>query len=64
MSEWQPISDEAKKLGPIVLTDGGYFIVGFWQEGRGWTAGWSVNGMSVLLELQPTHWMHLPEKPS
>lgn len=62
-ADWKPIDDEAKKKGPIVLTNGGYFIIGFWQTDR-WMTGYNAGSMRVQIDLEPTHWDDLPEGPS
>lgn len=58
---WRSI-ESAPKHGLIVLTDGGYWIVGFWHHDR-WTAGWNCNDMQVSIHLTPTHWRPMPEGP-
>ena len=58
---WRPI-ECAPKDGLIVLTDGGYWIAGFWHYGK-WSAGWNCNDVQVSIYLTPTHWRPLPEGP-
>lgn len=58
---WRPI-ESAPKHGLIVLTDGGYWIAGFWCRVR-WMAGFNSEGMQVTIHLTPTHWQPLPEGP-
>ena len=46
---WRPI-ESAPKHEVIVLTDGGYYIAGFWNR-------------VMALHLSPTHWRPLPKGP-
>ena len=63
IANWKPISDKAKKKGPVVLTDGGYFVVGFWNMNK-WMAGWNFGDAGMVhVYLEPTHWDNLPKGP-
>ena len=61
MSTWQPI-ETAPKNDVIIVTDGGYYIMAFWQSGE-WIAGFVSDTVSLTIKLHPTHWMPLPEPP-
>lgn len=60
---WTKIEEADKKAGPVVLTDGGFYVTGFWQEGLGWMAGWNTDQMHVRIILHPTHFRPLPDGP-
>lgn len=60
---WRPI-ETAPKLDVITLTDGGYQVSGFWQNGRGWMSGWTEGDLIMQMVLRPTHWRPLPKPPS
>lgn len=60
---WRPI-ECAPKNDCIVLTDGGYLFVGFWQGGRGcWMTGFSGETISIHVTLTPTHWQPMLKGP-
>jgi hypothetical protein len=63
---WQPIHTAPKNAEPILLSDGSGVSVGCWS-GR-WVAvandrpAWEHDGEGfVSLDLDPTHWMPLPD---
>ncbi len=61
VNEWQPI-DTAPKDDYIVVTDGGFIAQAFWS-GKCWMMGFIEGNINVKVDLQPTHWMPLPEPP-
>lgn len=59
MSEWKPIETAPK--------DGMVLVAGFWDDGRSWRDIGHCDHLGVVgrwdYNLEPTHWMPLPEPP-
>jgi hypothetical protein len=57
---WRPIDEADGNLCQV--TDGGYAITAFKQDGR-WVSGWSSGDITIYIHLTPTHFMPLTSPP-
>ena len=63
MSEWRPIETAPKDGTQLLLCVGGWRFIGWWgqQYGNLYPPSWCEGERGE--NLQPTHWMPLPDAP-
>lgn len=64
--EWQPIETAPEDIGQLLLfTMPPRFdpVIGFFDDLLGGWAEFAHDEEVYIIDPQPTHWMHLPERP-
>lgn len=63
MDDWQPIATAPKFTNvPLLVATESYVLIGHWDPFHKCWA-YSSSGFGMRFEVQPTHWMLLPEPP-